>query len=221
MHSATLEPSSDPPVKHPRAKRLGEKRSMSNLTDPNVGGIDPLKALPPRGPHPAAETEVGENKVFIDKLARKEVDLIEEKVAEAHEDPQDGSDLETARELHKVAEIVQSRADTLKQKADNAFLSQQRVAETADEPEGINGVKPTTVSDDLGNKKLSSGVKEQIVELEMIMASIDAAPSSDPSDVADKIDQIAQALKTKAADINKAKIEKAASELNDLDGFNR
>lgn len=193
---------------------------MSNLTDPNVGGIDPLKALPPSGPHPAAHTAIGDNKNCIDKLARDEVDLIEEAVAEAHEDPYDGSDLETARELHKVAEIVESRANTLKEKADSTFLSQRKMPVT-DKPEGINGVRPTSVSDDLREKNLSTEVKEQIVDLEMIMASIDATPGGDPSDVAEKIDEIAQALKAKAADLRKAKIDKAASELNDLDGFNR
>jgi hypothetical protein len=192
-----------------------EQSSMANVTDPNVGGIDPLK---PSVPPPSIVPPVGQKLGLIDERIRSEILDLERQIAELEEKTKDGSGLQAAQELHKLAAVVQEKAAQVKAKAQATFLgnsetpelTQQKADACCDAPQKLN------------EKGLPSDVQQQIADLEERVAALGSPnKSDDPVAVADLLDNAAIALEQKAEEIVERKRDVAAQELNDLDGFDR
>jgi hypothetical protein len=184
---------------------------MANVTDPNVGGIDPLK---PPVPPSAVVPPVGEKLPEIDARVRAEVVDLERRVAELDKRTSDGSGLEAAQELQKLAHVVQEKAAEIKTKAQSAFFgnteSTQEVALDESAPQQLN------------EQPMPTDVKEQIVDIEGRIAGLESpSQPNDPVAVADLLDNTAAMLEQKAEEIIERKRDVAAQELNDLDGFDR
>jgi hypothetical protein len=188
---------------------------MANVTDPNVGGIDPLK---PPVPPSSVVPPVGDKLPEIDERVRAEIVDLERRMAELEAAPKDGSGLETAKELHRLSEIVSEKAAELKRKAEAAFLGKPESKGTIAMTE-LNG---SNAPQQLNDSELSTDVKEQIADIESQAATIQRhGPEEDPAAVADLLDNAALTLEQKARDMVERQRDVAAQELNDLDGFDR
>lgn len=151
----------------------------------------------------------------IPELVKIEVANVEGEIILVHSEPKDGSAIEAAAELHKLTEILTEKASELKAKADQAFLG------TSDgESLAHASVQCAPEAGCHNNKVLPSAVQEVIDD---VCTEIREVAPQTPVAVqnAAALDQVAEILEKKAEEVREKKVELAAKELNNLDGFDR
>lgn len=198
--------------------------SMANVTDPNVGGIDPFNppATPPRSKEVLEREETPEPGF---QPAKEALHDLEQRVVELQTDKYNGSGLEAAQELAKFEKVLEEKSAEIKVKADAAFLGFG--VECEGEPIArFRGDRETTAEsmeeiEDREGQTLPSVVQEMLTDIRACLAQIDEKPDQAPVSAAENLDKVAEVLDEKLTEISRKKHDLAARELNDLDGFNR
>jgi len=151
----------------------------------------------------------------VPELVKVEVANLEGELVLVHDKPKDGSALEAASELHKLTEVLTEKAEELKVRADQAFIGH-----VVTEIDALPAANP----DALDQLPLLTAVKEAVDDLRhkiALVAGTELEDSSHAVQHADVLDKVAEVLASHSEQLKEQKIDLAAKELNNLDGFDR
>ncbi len=159
----------------------------------------------------------GQPKSCGPELVTVEVANLQGELVVVHNKPQDGSALEAASELHKLTEVLNSKAAEIKAMADQAFLGEatnQLEAGAAAQPDAIDQLT------------LHTDVQEAVDDLRDKISEVKVTPAHPNSpqqaaEHAEALDKVAEVLESSSEQIKDLKVALTAKELNNMDGFDR